>query len=354
MMQAPPQFSGRNAPPPAAPPPVAPPPAAQDPAKTVMLQEGHSLPLKPPPPSIPAAPAVGTASASAKTAYIAGGNGGAALAATQPINGGSGGAVPSAGAGAKTAFMDNAVSFARPPEMPKRTVSAVPELNPPAPPVNQTMVIGTPEGYSDRPPRKKWPWVLGLFVILAGGGAAAFWYTQQQSDDDAAGQQAGADDAASDAGAAVEHDAAVPQDKVATKPDVKKDDTKKPAAAVDAGAAAKKPKIVTVRFKTSIKGAKVYDSSDKFLCKTPCDLKLPDDDQPFVVTIKHPRAKTRQKTIIARAGMEMTVDLERKPQRHHHRPRHHVRRHVRPRKKKKIDLPKRKKKVGDGVQDPDF
>jgi eukaryotic-like serine/threonine-protein kinase len=56
-----------------------------------------------------------------------------------------------------------------------RRTSAVPALQLPAEPQNQTMVIGTPAGYKDRPPRRVWPvvLVLGLLGVVGGGVAAA-------------------------------------------------------------------------------------------------------------------------------------------------------------------------------------
>ncbi len=301
--------------------------AAAAPAKTVMLGEGQSLPLAAPPPSIVGAPAVGTASASAKTAFHP------AVGEPPPANG-SGGM-----AAAKTAFMDgNAVSIGSAPEMPRRTISAVPDMNPPAAPVNMTMVIGTPEGYSDKPPRKSGPLVLILLAVfaVAAAGVALFvfpGFLNKKSDGDES--SGGAAEVSIDAGAAKTDDT-----KVATKP--------KPAVTPDAAPVAPpkpdKPKTVEISFMTSIAGAEVFDKDNKFLCKTPCDLELPNDGKAHVVTIKHPKAKTRNKTIVPKAGLEMTVDLERKAKR-----RRRNRRRT-PRNKTTT----RKPKVGDGVQDPDF
>lgn len=340
-------------PPGAAPPAVSPGQLATSapPAKTVMLGDGQApLPLAPPPPSLLNAPMVGTAPASAKTAFIPAQSG--ALPEAPPANG-SGGPVGPAGAAAKTAFMDGgALSIGQAPEMPQRTISAVPDMNPPAPPVNMTMVIGTPEGYSDKPPRKAWPMVVGLLSVLAvvGAGVALFvfpGFLNKKSDDDSAASDEAAE--TNDAGTAK-------SDKTAanTKPDAPKDktggdpkatkpapDTKATKTAADAGV--EKAKTVTVSFSTNVKGAAVYDKDKKLLCKTtPCDLVLPNDGKPHVVTLKHRKAKTRTKTIIPTEGLEMTVDMERQRTRR----RNHRRR---PRKPKKPS-----KKVGDGAQAPDF
>src|SRR5262249_43816495 len=52
-----------------------------------------------------------------------------------------------------------------------RRVSAAPGMPIPAAPTNQTMVIGTPPGYKDRPPRKVWPFVLVAVIAMGGAGA---------------------------------------------------------------------------------------------------------------------------------------------------------------------------------------
>jgi serine/threonine-protein kinase len=53
----------------------------------------------------------------------------------------------------------------------------LPALEPPTAPVNQTMRIATPHGYSSRPPRRMWPIVLGLGLLLGlvGGTLAVAW-----------------------------------------------------------------------------------------------------------------------------------------------------------------------------------
>src|SRR6185312_3559729 len=54
----------------------------------------------------------------------------------------------------------------------------IPEMAPPAPPKMNTMRIATPLGYSSRPPRKMWPIVLvvGLLLGLGGGAFAVAWF----------------------------------------------------------------------------------------------------------------------------------------------------------------------------------
>jgi serine/threonine-protein kinase len=53
---------------------------------------------------------------------------------------------------------------------PRRATSGMPALAPPQEPKMNTMRIATPVGYSSRPPRKVWPVVLILAVVLGLGG----------------------------------------------------------------------------------------------------------------------------------------------------------------------------------------
>jgi len=52
----------------------------------------------------------------------------------------------------------------------RRMSSAMPALAPPQEPVMNTMRIATPVGYSSRPPRRVWPVVLGMGLLLGVGG----------------------------------------------------------------------------------------------------------------------------------------------------------------------------------------
>ncbi|MDQ3369771.1 MAG: serine/threonine protein kinase, partial [Myxococcota bacterium] len=59
-----------------------------------------------------------------------------------------------------------------------RAQTSMPDLAPPMQPNNHTMRIATPLGYSSRPPRKMWPIVLvmGLLLGLGGGAFAVAWF----------------------------------------------------------------------------------------------------------------------------------------------------------------------------------
>ena len=52
----------------------------------------------------------------------------------------------------------------------RRATTGMPGLAPPQEPKNNTMRIATPVGYSSRPPRKVWPVVLGMAMLLGVGG----------------------------------------------------------------------------------------------------------------------------------------------------------------------------------------
>jgi serine/threonine protein kinase len=66
--------------------------------------------------------------------------------------------------------------------LPFRPATSVPDLAPPLAPTQNTMRIATPVGYSSRPPRRMWPIVLvmGLLLGLGGGAFAVAWFGRKQ------------------------------------------------------------------------------------------------------------------------------------------------------------------------------
>jgi tRNA A-37 threonylcarbamoyl transferase component Bud32 len=70
-----------------------------------------------------------------------------------------------------------------------------PGMAPPAEPVNYTMRIATPLGYSSRPPRKMWPIVLvgGLLLGLGAGSIAVAWWGRGPSTGEASGSAGSAE-----------------------------------------------------------------------------------------------------------------------------------------------------------------
>src|SRR5688572_14236454 len=65
----------------------------------------------------------------------------------------------------------------------QRAQTGVPDLSPPLAPATNTMRIATPMGYSSRPPRKMWPIVLvmGLLLGLGGGAFAVAWFGRKET-----------------------------------------------------------------------------------------------------------------------------------------------------------------------------
>ena len=266
----------------------------------------RQFPLAPPPPSMmspggavgpsaktafldpgAAAPATGAPSGpNAKTAFLS-----APVAGAAPSNPGPAGAV--AGAAAKTAFMDvGAASAAAAPEMPRRTTTAVPDMNPPAPASNATMVIGTPEGYSDKPPAKKWPIVvavLGVLVVVGGGVAALVWpgflNDSGQSTASAATTGAGADEANP------------PGDQ----------GTAKPAITVPPDAAPALPANVKVSLKTLPPDAEIW-RGDELLGHTPTELSFPRGSKQELV-FKHKDSQDRSKSIDTSEDIALVIEL---------------------------------------------
>ncbi len=214
---------------------------------------------------------------------------------------------PAAGGGAKTAFMDPSQAAAlRPPEAPpmemRRTSTAVPQMAPPAQPVNMTMVIGTPAGYSDKPPGKSWPIVVALIAVLlvAGGGVAAFaWpgFLVAKDDEAAAGDGDGDTDPAAGPDKAGDGEG----------PSV--------AAVIDAGTPAPPPqppaaKMAVIKLVTIPAGAEVFDAKGKSLCTpTPCDVKFPIGTTHDLV-FKHPKAVERKKTIDATGDTSLQIEMQ--------------------------------------------
>ncbi len=270
--------------------------------------------LKPPPPSmVNVDPNAAPASPDAKTAFM---EAPAQVAGAGETGGGA------ASPEAKTAFMTPGVAPGGAPGgeaaiaaavAASRTRSAVPEMNPPLPPANKTMVIGTPEGYSDKPPRKVWPVVVAVasvLVVVGGGFAALVWPGFLQGDK---GGTASASTSPAGAGEEGETDAGAPSGAVSPK------DAASEQAAVgsgDAGAGGAQPqvpvepKLAELQIETVPSGAEVLDGDGKLLGKTPVKLTFPSDGAKHELVFRHPDAKERHKTVEVTGDAEINVELE--------------------------------------------
>jgi tRNA A-37 threonylcarbamoyl transferase component Bud32 len=266
-----------------------------DPKSVPMPQAAPNLPLRAPPPSMIAGPdhAVG----------------GAAYAATAAMQ-----AAPAAGFGDPTTSQQIAAM---------RRASVAPGMPMPAQPQNSTMVIGTPPGYKDRPPRKAWPWVIVAIVVMGGAGAGLALATRGGGDDDGVASGSGtgtgagsvksaATGAKIDAGAtkpvtAVTIDAAVAAVATASI------DASAPAVTPSIDASAPAVKMATLTLDTTPTGADVFDGSGTSLGKTKLQLTVPADGKELQLVFKRAGMKDKTKTVTVTEDRLITVDLEPAP-----------------------------------------
>jgi serine/threonine protein kinase len=266
--------------------------AASDPPPA--RNDDRAFALRPPPPSIM------TANASAKTAFLeappSNGSNAAASAKTAFMEGPAS-ATGAAQDGQKTAFM-NSVPQVAAPEMPKRTSTAVPDMNQPMPASNATMVIGTPEGYSDKPPVKKWPIVVALLavVVVVGGGVAALMLLGGD------GQQT-----AEAAGAAAEPEVADqgPDPSEAPEP-------AEAAVTIDAAPAPppRDPNRVIVALTSTPDGAEIWTDDGELLGRTPKELPLPRGKGKTKLLFKHAGFESTATTVSTKADGRAHIELE--------------------------------------------
>ncbi len=198
-------------------------------------------------------------------------------------------------AGAKTMIADPSAALQRPvaPQAPEMVAPAQPKMN--------TMRIATPLGYSSRPPRKMWPIVLVLALLLGlGGGAfAVAWFGR---DGAPAGEAAVSDAAVARA------DAAAQVEKPTPPPPVKPSTTAPPVDAAPAG-----PEMATIVIDSTPQGAEVIGPDDKSLGTTPAKLSLPVSDLPQDFELRLAGYRTKTKQIVVTGNTVITVMLDRMP-----------------------------------------
>ena len=286
-------------------------------APAAAASNGSAFPLRPPPPSLMGAPGIGgIAPSEARTAFMGAVNpadaaaveGYGATAAHMPLAAG--------GVGAANA---TAIVSAQDVEIARRA-TAVPGMHQPMPVVNSTMIIGTPEGYSDKPPKKSWPMVVAVIAILAvGGGVAAAVILGGGSDDSEVAandsDQSGGDDenrSADDSESAGDGNAGSDEagSDEADRAGSDETDTKASGDSVKTDDAVKKPAIAVLTLNTDPSGADVFDSTGKKLGTTPTHVEMPNDGKEHTLVFKHKNAKDRDKTITVTGDTELTVELE--------------------------------------------
>jgi len=237
------------------------------------------------------------------------------------------------------------------PGAPRRTAPVqVPGLAPPIEPQMNTMRIATPHGYTSRPPRKVWPVVLvvGLLLGLGGGAFAVAWFGRG----DTSGAPADAREAASPApandsvagtasaappstdhatgsagvspsatgaasGSAAGAETASPgsdRDRgsgVASTPSAGSGATDAPGA--EQAGRASQPELAKLTLDSQPSGASVHGPDGEVLGKTPLELQWPVSPEPvtFVWKLRGYREKSQKVTV---SGTTITrVELERIP-----------------------------------------
>jgi eukaryotic-like serine/threonine-protein kinase len=214
---------------------------------------------------------------------------------------------------ARTMMADGSAP-SHPPDMQAALLAAanMPKMN--------TMRIATPAGYSSRPPRKMWPIVLIVSLVLGlGGGAfAVAWFGRTKP--------AGTANAAGDAGAAsgsAPHELAPP-----AKPDATGSAAMKQGSAVHATGSAGAPAQVVppvpagsgsakaavpmavIVIDSVPPGAEVIGPDKTDYGKTPARLSLPISDMPleFELRLAGYRKKTKQLVVTGNTVVQVTLD----------------------------------------------
>jgi hypothetical protein len=173
----------------------------------------------------------------------------------------------------------------------------------PVPPKTNTMRIATPLGYSSRPPRKMWPIVLVLALLLGlGGGAfAVAYFGKKEKEPATASDSAGIARPASPADAAIVA-VATPIDAAARAPQPKLD-----------ASSAQKPAMATISIDSTPQGAEVIGPDNKLLGTTPFSVPMPISDMPLELRLELTGYKKKTKTIIVSGNAMISVILDRAP-----------------------------------------
>ena len=177
--------------------------------------------------------------------------------------------------------------------------AAVPDLAPPVAPVQHTMRIATPVGYSSRPPRKMWPIVLVMGLLLGlGGGAFAVAYFGR-----------------SDNPPAVTPDATEAADApiVAQAPDAAP--AIDAAAIVDAAPAVATIAMAKVQIDSVPEGATVYGPDGDALGKTPFKTEWPVSKKKVMFELRLTGYRKKPTPLLVEGNTAILVELERLPRR---------------------------------------
>ena len=218
--------------------------------------------------------------------------------------------------------------FSPPQRLPTGAV-VLPGLAPPVEPVNNTMRIATPLGYSSRPPRKMWPIVLGLGLVVglgAGLGAVAMCGGEQVEGEGSAGAGTGSEQEAAAGGDAAGSDAAGPSGAIPAArsgsgstvdpaPGAGSSGSASLAAgsgsgSAGSGASPSLPALAKLAFESVPRGASVYSSEGALLGKTPLKLEWPVSITPATFELRLPGYRRRTKELAVTGNTTVRLELE--------------------------------------------
>jgi eukaryotic-like serine/threonine-protein kinase len=174
-------------------------------------------------------------------------------------------------------------------------------------PQNRTMRIDTPRGYRRKP---RWPLIVALASVVAVSAVVTAIVL-------AGGEPANPH---ASPGEAISHEAADGPAREAADEPARAAGDESAGVRVDAPAQGTEPdahervvavlETVTVDVATEPAGARIYDASGALLGTTPAAIALPRDGAEHVLTFRHPRARERQKSVIASGDSEIQIQLE--------------------------------------------
>jgi serine/threonine-protein kinase len=230
-----------------------------------------------------------------------------------------------------------------PPAEPGATASQMPGMPFPAAAKNATMVIGTPHGYSNKPPRKLWPAVVAVvaFVAVVGASTVAMLWTP------ADGAHSGDAPAASEVAVPNGEPERDDQERAAPRPE----------PPTSAHAVMPSNTLAKIQISTVPEGATVSTKAGDKLGVTPLTLHLPRDGVARDLVFTHPRARERSKTIAITGDMAVSVELEPLSASPGEAAKREATAPKQPSKKRRpkiIEQTKPPARAGDGVIAPDF
>jgi serine/threonine-protein kinase len=198
----------------------------------------------------------------------------------------------------------------------KRLPTGVPDLAPPAEPINHTMRIGTPIGYSSRPPRKMWPivLVLGLLLGLGGGAFAVAWVGRDKA---AAGPAAAGSDVVANAGSASGADSSTSPGGnpnpiavdagAATSPDSRPATQEHGGSGSGSAVAAVRTAMLQI---DSVPQGAIVSCRKKTLGITPLKVEWPVSDEEVTFDLRLAGYKKKPKTIAVTGNIALRLELE--------------------------------------------